>query len=40
LRAVRELVVKEDRTPPTVEAVKKLRQLAKATNEVIGQAEE
>jgi len=39
LRAARELAVKDDHQPPTAEAVKKLRQLAKATNEVIATGE-
>jgi hypothetical protein len=39
LRAARDLTVKDDHSPPTAEAVKKLRNLAKATNEVIAQQE-
>ncbi len=39
LRAARELTVKDDHTPPTADVVKKLRDLAKATNEVIAQEE-
>lgn len=35
LRAVRDLAVKEDRSPPTNDAVRKLNALAKATNEAV-----
>lgn len=35
LREVRSLVVKDDRSPPTLEEVKKIRDLAKATNAAV-----
>ena len=40
LRTVRDLAVKDDRTPPTADAVKKLHALAKTTNDAIATPEE